>query len=323
MNLTSDLIDIIASYFLSEGIDYEDRQRPSDLATLYCEMWRRRISSTSRQVHFSSEIHNSLGKLTIEPDTLKKEAASEAWGTVFYLSHLFREGGSITPYLSKGIQNAGTRDALLFDYGIHHLHLNRSLENSGFVKRSDYLLLVIVSDIDAYFVDVRPHSDPDNLLWVRQDLLYIIQSNWPELTTAKRLHGVTGTTLTDKERKVLRSKNTNHVIELEGRAIAPLGGGLMADGSSASCRWWAMRLLHEVKYHEQELTTQLVKLKEKLNSDHLDVRLVLLDSLNSPTELTASLQEDNCLSKDLYRMGFVVIEATTGTLIRITPEDEG
>ena len=322
MNFTADLVDLIKRYFVSEGIVFEEGKGVSDLAALYCEMRRRRVSSTPRQVHFSSEIHASLGQLFREPDASKKGAALEAWGTVFYLNHLFMEGRTVTHYLSKSILNTKTKDALLFDYGIHHLHLNRQLDKSGFVKRSDYLLFAIVSDTDVYFVDIRPHSDPDNLLWVRQDLLNIVQSNWSELTTSSVLHGVTGTTLTDKERKVLRNKNTNHVIELGGRAIAPLGGGLMADGSSLSCRRWAMRLLHEVEYHDQELSTQHATLRKALNTDHIDLRLVPLDSLNIPPDPIASLQENNCLSKSLFRMGFAVIEATTGALIRITLKDE-
>ena len=58
---------------------------------------------------------------------------------------------------------------MLWDYAMHHRHLSRNVGQNAFVERSDWLLFVIVADEDAYFVDVRRHSDPDRLQWVRQD----------------------------------------------------------------------------------------------------------------------------------------------------------
>ena len=86
-------------------------------------------------------------------------------------------------------------------------HLNKS----GFVERSDYLLFAIVSDADTFFVDIRPHQDPEKLQWVRQDLLTIIHSNWPELINQYVLRGVGGSTVTDEQKKELRRKNVNLV----------------------------------------------------------------------------------------------------------------
>ena len=124
-------------------------------------------------------------------------------------------------------------------------------------------------------------------MWFRQDQLRIVHSNWPELIKRNVFHGVTGGELTDEERKVLREKNTNFVMELGGKAVAPLGGGLMADGSSLWCKWWVMRLWWELKRHTGHLNVNAAAVREALKENGivtkrgLHLKLALLDDLKS------------------------------------------
>lgn len=317
VNFDNDLRDIIEGWFASEGIRYNGSDDLSRLVVRYLEMRIRRIPSVPRKVHFSNEIHDSLGKLAREMDPARRDRALEAWGTTFYLWHLFVEGEPVIPFLSERVQDARTRDPLLWDWGIHHLHLRRELGNSGFVKRSDYLLFAVVTDAEAFFVDVRPHTDPEGLLWFRQDLVSIVHSNWPELIDLNVLHGVTGDNLADDQIKMLRHKNTNFAMELGGKAIAPLGGGMTTDGGSLLCRWWADWLLWEIERHRNYFVNDIAAVREALEKKAIDtegglnLKLVPVDDLNLPVELARSLQEDDCMSKDLCRMGFVIVEATT------------
>ncbi len=129
------------------------------LATVKCGV--RRIVPAPRSVYLSNEIHESLGRLLREPNLVQREKATEAWGTVFYIRHFFTEGSPVTPYLSRGRMSSTSKDQLLWDYGLHHFHLSRRLEQSGFVERSDYLLFARVTEVDAFFVDIRPHHDPE------------------------------------------------------------------------------------------------------------------------------------------------------------------
>ena len=315
MSFTADLVDIIKNQFDQAEICYEDDLDACDLATCYLEMLIRRVVPMSRRVHLSDEISDTLGKLIQEPKAGQREKALEAWHTVFYIGNQLQKGSNVTRFLSKGINELTSQDKLLWDFGMHHFHLNRALETNGnFVKRSDYLLFAIITDADAYFVDVRPHHDRQGLEWVRQNLLRIIHSNWPELTSSQVLPCVKGDTVTDPEKKNLRNNNINHVPNLGEHAIAPLGWGTNLAGDSTFCRIWGDKLLCEIKRHDEYFYRQPLELRADLEgkgikySCDMEFQLVLLDSLNPPDEVVALLTADHCLSKELCQMGFMVVE---------------
>lgn len=320
INFKSDLKNIIEQQFCKAGIQYDKELDINSFAARYLEMINRLIIPVPRRVIFSKEIHNSLGGLTHEVKAEQREKALEAWRTVFYLRQLLVAGENVNGFLSKGIGFATGKksaDGLLWDFGMHHLHLSREVETSGFVKRSDYLLFAIITGEHTYFVDVRLHRDPQNLGWVRQELFEIAHSNWPELFEPRILRGVKGDRLTDKEKRELRRKNINHVTELGGNAIGPLGGGTAMNVSSMMCRIFAGRLLHELDRHQSYFDSQPQELRSQLEGKKIEVgekmefELVLLDELNWSDELIDALREDQCLSRALCEMGFAVVERTT------------
>ena len=318
MNLCNDLKNIVRTYLSEKSISYKDEDNAEDLAALYCEMRIRHIGPAPRSVHFSSELHNTLGSLPNETDPQEREKALDAWGTVFRLRYVFTNGGDLAPYLSGGIKDARSPDGLLWDYGMHHFHLSSSVGKSGFVRRSDYLLFAIVTHDHAFFVDVRKHRDPQNLQWVRQDLLTVVHANWPEITSMFALHGVDGSTLTDEQKKELRGKNINTVHDFYEYATAPLGGGTTGDGGSVWCRMWADRLLSEIERHEAILVTQPDEVRAALEAKGLaaggvmDFRLVPLDNIDASPEIVEHLQEGNHSSGRLYALGLGIVEAASG-----------
>ena len=331
MNFISDLADIIKQQFEKAGISYDNRLDVRDLTAHYLEMLNRRVVPTPRRVHLSDEIHDSLGKLAHESNKEQKEKALEAWRTVFDIRHLLAKGENVTRFLSKSVNDFTSQDKMLWDFGMHHFHLNRTLEPSGdFVERSDYLLFAIIADADAYFVDVRPHRDPQRLEWVRQDLLAIVHSNWPKLIEANILRGILGggSGRTDEEIKELRRKSINHTPQFGKDVIFSLGGGMMTDGSSTLCRIWTSKLLHEVEQHQSYFDDQPAELRSGLESNGIEIagkmefELVLLESLNPPAEIVARLTADQCLSKGLCRMGFVIVEKTTRVPIVVSLKEE-
>ena len=290
-NFKLDLTNLIKQQLAEAGIHYDHSMDVSSLASHYYEMMTRRIIATPRRVHFSGEIHDSLGKLAHEEHPAKKREALEAWHTAFYIRHLFNAGKNVLCFLSKKIENLTSMDGILWGYGLHHFHLSEKVDKSGFVERSDYLLFAHVTQEDVYFVDIRPHPQSGDFGWVQQDLLEIMQSNWPDLIKSKELNGVQETILSDQERQELRRKNTNHITQIRDSAIAPIGGGTLLDGSSALCRLLADRLINEIDDHQHYFDSQPSELLSQLEAKGVNVvngvkfQLVPLDS----TDLWAML----------------------------------
>lgn len=317
MDFETDLVDIVTEYFHSEGICYIDDSDASDFAAMYFEMRIRRIDPKPRRVHFSNELNDSLGELAHNSAANQCEGAKEAWQAVFRVRSQFVQGDRVTQYLSRKTCDSTFKDGLLWDYGMHHFHLSTQFVSPGLIRRSAYLLFAIVTDEDVFFVDVRKHSDPQNLQWVRQDLLWIVSSNWPEIANRYILRGVTGSTMSDEEKRKLRKKNINSAPQLEGHAVAPIGGGTTIDGSSIRCRAWADLLIHEINHHKLVLNNHTSVLKTSLKARGLkttgksDFKLAPLDSLELTEEQIESLQDDHCISRTLCRMGFAIVEETS------------
>ena len=329
MTLRSDLSRLIRGQFDKKGISYNPSIPLDRLAARYFEMNVRRIRPVPRRVHFSDRTHASLGKLMRHGK--EDPAALDAWFTVFRLHRLLVEGTDVTPYLSKNIRKATRRDGLLWHYGMHHFHLRSEMDTDGFVKRSDHILFAIVAPEDAYLVDVGPHPPEGGIEWSNQELLRTVHASWPELIEANVLHGVHGTELTDAEVHALRRTNMNSVSVIDGKAVAPLGGGMAGDGSSVSCTFRASGLLRVLRDHEEVLREEGVRRAVAQNlraqgfdaGSTLEFGLVFLEDLHPPPDLLAALAAETCFSRDLYGMGFAIVEKGTGShiVLQVAPRD--
>lgn len=323
MSLESDLSSLIRDQFDKNGISFERTMGIERLTARYFEMTTRLIQPVPRSVHFSDQIHTSLGQLSREGES--DSSARDAWGVVFGLRQHLVDGVNVNAFLSKSIRSAEGWDGLLWTYGMHHFHLGRETDKDGFVKRSKHLLFAIVTPTDAHFVDVRPHPPRNGIGWVSQELLHIVHSSWPDLIEANVLHGVSGDELTNDEMQELRRKNVNYAMSIHGKAIAPLGGGMASDGSSVQCTVSAISLLKELRNHEEVLRNEAVRkaVAEDLRGKGHDVEptlefeLVILEELALTPELIATLTAERCISRDLCRRGFAVVEKKTRSPIVI------
>ena len=323
MTLYSDLSRLIRGQFDKHGISYDRSMPLHRLTARYFETSMRRIQPVPRRVHFSDQIHDSLGELSrrVKDDT----AARDAWGVVFRLRQLLADGDNVNGFLTTNIGRAAALDGLLWHYGMHHFHLGREMDKDGFVERSDYLLFAIVAPMDTYFVDVRPHPPRRGIGWVSQDLLRIVHSNWPKLIEMNVLHGVSGDDLTDEEMQELRRKNFNYAMNIDGKAIAPLLGGIAGDGSSVLCTVSASWLMNELRFHKEVLRNEEVRqaVAQDMRARGIDVEptlefeLVFLEDLTPTPELLAVLTGERCISKDLCRRGLAVVEKRTRSPIAI------
>lgn len=308
MTFTSDLVAIVKRELAAADVRFDQSEDVSDCAALYFELLLRRPLPTPRRVHFSEELHTSLGRL--------KDTSLESWRTVFYIRSLLLQGKDVTSFLSKSVRDLRTVDGLLFDFGIHHFHLSRTRRpGHRFRERSKYLLFAMIRSADAYLVDIRAHRPP---AWSAQELLEVVRSNWPKVLQGHALHGQTGDCITDEERSELRRKHVNVVTQLGPMAVAPLGGGMTMAGTSATCRILGDELLHEIWKHQDyvdsdplELRAQLATISSGASADAPGFCLRLLADLQVSREVLEDLNHPLCLSKRLVELGFVVIESHT------------
>ena len=327
MNFLRDLREIIASDFDDKGISYPENAGVEHLAQRHWEMRFRRVSQRPRKVHFSDELHDSLGGLVKVTESEPSPQRREAWVTVIYLRLLFENGESVLSFLSDRINDSESTDGLLWDYGLHHLHLSRQPGKAGFVKRSGWLLYARVTDDDVYFVDVRAHRDCERLEWVRQEILSILHSNWPDLMEPVRLNGVTGVQITDQQKKEIRRKNVNVAHRIGGHTVMPLGMGVTGDGHSSLCRFLADKLIHEIGLHQSYFEDESGALDALLaaagkEAFPAELRLVKLEDVDLAPDVMADLLTTDEVEVGLARMGFGIIEATTQTLVIVDYQNQ-
>jgi hypothetical protein len=193
--------------------------RLNDLLIEY-RTWRGRfIPPQPRSVHWSDELRSSPGAETY------REALD-------VLERKVEEGEDLTPHLSglvhrpfdnvaaPALEHRTDRDALLADWGIHHLHLSSRLKK-GVAARGDDVLLAIFTERDAFFVGIRPH--PKHANWAAEEIFAIVVANWPEDGLVHELRGVVGLSqqYSDDDRRALRNAGINMMMEIDGKVFAP------------------------------------------------------------------------------------------------------
>lgn len=184
-------------------------------ALLLFKLQRRCPSAQPRKTQFSTSF-------AITPDLESGLAA---------LCLAVTRGDSLAPYLSRSTFNPARKDALLDDWGILHFHLGDEILPNGLVKGTEMVAFGVVRPDCVYFIDVHPHGSKYPTAWVRENLIWTIEANWPELLPSNS-SALTPDHLTPKERSNLRKKSVNVTVsKASGDVMFPIGGGVMCDGT--------------------------------------------------------------------------------------------
>lgn len=212
IDLRRDLVEIYRAELDRLGYDAHGVSGDAELLRAYFGVCRRLVIPQPRQIlksksfSCSPKYHDALAQI----------------------EQIVSEGGDLTPYLSKKIRDLEYNDGMLNDWGVHHLHLGRSMEKDGFVNRTGPLLHCRFEDDIAYFIDVLPHGS-----WTLQRLVTIMHENWPESLSQFRIHGVAGDRLTDEQIKTLRAKRLNYFLNMiDGTVYGVMGGGYSTAGTN-------------------------------------------------------------------------------------------
>ncbi|MEX5266638.1 hypothetical protein [Kocuria sp. CPCC 204721] len=190
------------------------------------------IPPRPRQVHVSEYMQS-------QPEMVEHiEAVTE-------IGRRLQEGADVLPYLSKKAnkivlhrdndtpkQSRKRRmelDAMLYDWGVYHLHLGTEPDpkEPEYIARKGPLVFAAVSSEEVLMVGIFGHGD-----WAKEQVAEIITTNWPQ--HSKLRPSLTGlqpvTPVPPGELQVLRNHGVNVLPVIQGRLHS--SAGLTLDGGS-------------------------------------------------------------------------------------------
>lgn len=164
-------------------------------------------------------------------------------------------GRSIAMYLPdyQGPKRPSSRDPMLSHWDIRHLHLSPQVTKrvNGLVVRSDFLLYFRIQNNEMYWIDIGRHKAPEEETWLRQELLNIIQHNWPQIQHLARGMAVNEPDI--KTMKLGRKHNFNVFPAYRGKLIMPNSMGVMADGTPMVVSRQYMRFTDDLRFIEHNI----------------------------------------------------------------------
>ena len=268
MNLLGDLNEILQIELKDLGYQIQEKDTHKLLAALF-NLQDKTVSVKRREVHISKELRAKELKKPYD-DYLKQ------------IKNKFKNGKDINPHLSRWSVKPYRKDLLLYDWGIHHLHLGNKLNNKGFIERSDYILFIVLKKEDVYFIDVTEHKLDDRTEFAQQYLLGIVKRNWPHLLEHAKIKGATGLSqkFGDKGYSELRNSGATILVEVDGEAFALIGGGVTSARTSLAHMRKIDNVSGALRKLEDDLRQRQNRLKEmtselKISSIETDFRLVL------------------------------------------------
>lgn len=152
---------------------------------------------------------------------------------------LSESGQSIVAYQSRKIVlNAKYDDALLNDWGIHHLHLSSSPypKDTSFRDRTDSLLYCHATDTKLLLIDLLDHKS-----FSEPELFKVFAANWPEITNRFKLNGILPPSKEEdhfnkKTVQIARKSGLMSMVTIGDSVYASPGGGYSSARTSMKVR---------------------------------------------------------------------------------------
>jgi hypothetical protein len=270
IDFVSDWKEEMVKEMKEEGIQTSNTLSKDSLIIRYFTYLRKKGVPQSRNVYISKEF----------------KCPPEHEKGLEKLIKVLKNGGDISPYLSKQIDNLTFNDGMFNDWGILHLHLGEEMEEGNiYIERTGPLLFAYFKDNNAYLINVFLHKE-----WTKIEVLQTIQNNWPRLIEPFKLKGFVGLAqqYTEKQHQQLRNAGVTVMMELQDDTgakfpIVPIGMGIAASGDSTN----------DVRnYHDQ---IQEIRKTEELVKDNLDYikNNIIQNGMNVPESLKFKLINEN------------------------------
>jgi len=152
-------------------------------------------------------------------------------GLVF-LEKKILSGENLLPHMSRQIFDTSSKDGLLYDFGIQHLHLGLKPDpkHLKLIEGREKVLYCVVDDENVYFLVIDNHGH-----WGDIELVRLIKNNFPHLIKPFELniHSLSAH-LTEEERIKLRKNGINTPIEVDGKCYMSPGWGVNTAGTSTN-----------------------------------------------------------------------------------------
>lgn len=237
--------------------------KPSEIPIFYFHAEARRIQPTPRTIKLAGNF------------SYDKEY-SDGWREI---KKKIEQGKDLSPHLSLGIEIATNKDDLLFEWGVHHLHLGTKphSKKTNFVERTGPLLFGHFTHDTFYAIGIYTHGN-----WCNTTIIETLVNNWPEKFSKYNIFGITkpAQIYTETDRKNMRKRGANILTTLpDETTLGPIGGGYNVQGISFRAIIKQDQERKLIKAIENEVLSLKSKIEEKL----------ILEGYSGDHEVTAQL----------------------------------
>lgn len=307
MNFENDIREQMIK-LLKENCDknFNKENTTLELIINYLNSANRRIYPKPRNVVESDKITNIIRINMI--DGKKSEEEIKAIEVLKKFIDKFKSGEDMNGHLSKNIYNSNlfnadggatkdckSRDYLLDDWGIHHIHLDLK-EATNVMEmnnnRAEYLLFIKVTNEKIYLIDIKEHLT-DNFNDI--NLIETIDKNWPYLINNMPLDIKSTDKISGRDIKEIRKKHQLAIHNVNGKVCFPMGGGLNSTGTNIKHIEEGDMILEDIKIIKKSIIKDYERIRDKsgIYDDIIELKL-------------------ECVEESGIISGYIITEINTG-----------
>ena len=266
-NFEADLRQIIYSDLNLSNVEKEnyDKLNFIEVLSIHREFKSRLIPEQKYTVCISQELEQKI-KSNNNPSDIN--------GLQLIIQKL-RNGLDVTPHLSRSVKNKLYNDALYNDWKLYHMHLGTTIENDGYVNRTENVLFAFRDKNIIYLIDVLPHGN-GNIPWTNEDLLRIIDNNWSFLLKPYDISNSiieTSVNFNEQEHYELRKAQLNVIKNINKRILAPINMGQTLAGTSVLSKLLAISLNKHIHFMHNFIVSNYEQISDFLGLEKIVIRI--------------------------------------------------
>lgn len=260
MDLCQDYTEIVQDWMRKRGI--QSKKTGEELWYDYYNFLAKHVTPQKRKVNYPKDF----------------TCPSKAKHGLNLLVQKFEDGEDVSPHLSKKADMPSEFDGLLYDWGIYHFHLGETKTRDGYIERTGPLLFARIDEVNVYCIAVCNHGKGFKSPWFMQDMVRIINDNWPEtIANGKLPNGIKTPNISDEEYALLRNNGISTITQInKGVGYSNLGGGYTATGHSQKIRLRCQQVHNTLKLkecHIRDNITSYIKQIEEGKGKTVSVKL--------------------------------------------------